>query len=418
MANPVPVTYSADEDEKCAGGRFVTPVAFQHNLDTENVSPGTVAISIASQFSPELAWTPRRYEVNYVHTLARISGMRGRRPVFTLDTSSRNLATAMSPSWRPCYSYDLVTWTHASAVNLLTAPNRAQWQFDEAFSSRNVWVADHPIFTYSNAVALADDLLGDTSGLVHVSALANASGVIGTSPPETNNVGFSCGSNSIFGFRLEDESATTTDGLPRREIVITCGVHAGEVLDGWYLRGIIDWFLEGSDADASYARRNFRVLAYFLLNPNGRFGGGPRGNFRVSEDPNRDWGGAGAFGITENAIVRDAVLSDSTTHTVHIDLHSGASSSLVSRIYYLSDIAFSTYQAFKSKVDALDADTLSMAPSTADNTIGKWAISRGAKLVVISEPGTARGAPRERLEQLGAIYARAVVQMEAEGVLA
>lgn len=389
------------------------PISVDHDLDAGNINPAQTVIAGADTATPAISLEPRL--PGHVHWFFALDGALGKQPTITVSNLRRQNATTMASSWRPVYSYDLVTWHQASGFTALTSPARVQFQFGAAFSEDRVYIADHPVFRKADFDLLAAEMAADPTGLVHLSASASAGGVIGTTPSENDDLGRAVGANSIYGFRLEDESTTTTDGNPRRELVVTCGIHPGEVIDGWYLRGIVDYFLNDVSATGVAFRRNWRVLAYFSLTPNGRKGGHWRTNFRNSEDPNRDWGGTSAWSLYENATVRDAIIADAVSHDVHLDLHSGSSSDVVTRIFYRNDIPSALYSAFKSAFDARDTSSLLMQASTADNTVGEWAKGRGAKLVIISEPGSRTSATVERYGQIATNYIGAVADLDAAG---
>lgn len=395
-------------------------IAVQHDLDSGNINPSLTVITDSAGSEPAISVKPRATPStlgsSHVHWFFALTGAEGKRPTITVDNSVRWVSTTMGSGWRPVYSYDLQTWHQASAFTPLTSPARVRFQFPAAFTADTVYIADHPVFQYAHAAALAAELLADASGLVHVSAEADAFGVIGTTPTENDDIGRAVGGNSMWGFRLEDESATTTDGGPRRELVVTHGIHAGEVIDGWYLRGLIDWYLNDASAEAVAFRRNWRVLVYFMLTPNGRKGGGWRGNFRSEEDPNRDWADPSAWSLYETATVRDAILADTSRHDVHLDLHAAVGATTIEQIYYRTDLPIERYNAFKAAFDAADSGTMLLTASTASQTIGEWAkVVGGAQLVVISEAGTQNSATIARYEEIAGHYLHSIAVMDAAG---
>ncbi|WP_287365122.1 M14-type cytosolic carboxypeptidase [Thauera sp.] len=415
---------AGNDSEVVSSAEFITDdeavaIAVAHDLDAGNINPALTVITNATASEPEVSVKPRATVgatgSGHVHWFFALTGANGKRPTITVDNSARRLNTTMVSSWRPVYSYDLETWYQATAFTALTSPTRVQFQFPDAFTADTVYIADHPVFQQAGFDALAAELAADSTGLVHLSASAGAGGVIGTTPSEADDIGRAAGGNSIYGFRLEDESAVTTDGEPRRELVVTCGMHAGEVIDGWFLRALVDYFLNNVSATGIAFRKNWRVLTYFAITPNGRKGGNWRGNFRDTEDPNRDWVGAGAFSLYETTTVRNAILADTTRRDVLLDFHSDAASSVVPRIYSRSDLHAGIYTAFKVAFDARDGSSLTMDPSTATGTIGEWFAANGAKLVITSEPGTRTSTSIARYEQIATSYVDSVVDLDAAG---
>jgi hypothetical protein len=395
-----------------------TAFAVLHDMDSGNINPASTVLGDEETSTPTAYVAPR---TPHIHWLFGLTGVLGKRPIVTVNNSNRFLSTAMLASWNPVFSYDQITWTPFDTPHVaLTGPVRVQFQHSEAFTSDTVYIADHPVFRFADFQTLATQLATNSSGLVMPSNVGNSAGVIGTTQAELGPGSRIVGNNPIWGFRFNDPSVTTTDGGPRREIIITCGIHAGEVIDGWFLKGILDWYLNGSGTKHARFRANFRLLVYFALTPNGRRAGNYRVNPTRSTDPNRDWL---SFSLNESRIVRDAILADAVRGDVHIDLHSSASRDLDVHVYTPPSPTgeeVARQAAFKAAFDAADSGTMasSLVPLTdavANTTSTGFSRRTYGSFAVLSEPGTRRARTAARDAEIGAHYTEAIVTMDEDG---
>lgn len=414
MANPVPVTYSSPV-QKVAGGKWFSRTAgVSAFVETGNVDPAQTVIVGASGLEPQISLKP--YGNYHIHWLFKILNCAGKRPIFTVDDTYRARDDFHS-SFRPVYSYDHgATWTRASSFTQLQAPRRTVFQFDEIFIADEVLVADQQAFTLAQSEKLANELLSDTSGMVFVSAAADLNGVIGTSPAETRS-GIQVGANPIYGFRLTAQSVPHPGG--RRRLLLTSGIHAGEVLDGWILRAIINFYRQGVGAKADAFRANWEILAYWNLTPNGRRAGAARTNPTRGEDPNRDWGssgGATAFSLSENGIVRDAILADTNSVTAHIDGHSSGGYLYETSLNYIEGTDQTALNEFKTKFDLNYPVPLDPKPATAVNTFAQWSIDvLGSVMSIAAEPSLARHKSVQEISAAGVAFAKTLADMVTDG---
>lgn len=409
MANPVPVTYSSSVP-KVAGGRHSSDLLIEYDIDAGNINSANRVIDglriVNGRVSCEVTRT------NF-HWLFAIDKAKGRRPTITVAYSTRS----RSAGWKPFYSADGWTWVQAETASVLASPNRVEFQFAHAFPADRVWIADKPVFTQWHFDQLAASLVADTSGRVSPSAAANSAGVILTTRVGTNQWNTQVGGNSVYGFVLEDATQTPIMGARKRECVITCGIHAGEAEDGWFLRGMVQFFLSGSGSAADQLRREWRLIVYFALNPNGRRAGLARGNtYNAIEDPNRDWTGAESRTFDETAAVQDAAAIDAVHHDAHIDLHSVEGVNPIG-YYRRAEIPLATYQAFAAAFQVDSGQSLGGNLSSAERTVGEWAYNKGAAFVLVSEPGNANALPVETVQSYGKSYLVALMKIHADGLL-
>ena len=416
MANPVPVSYSA-ADTPIAGGRWAARTAsVSAFVETGNVDPEQTVVFGASGSEPQISLKP--YGTYHIHWLFQIINCAGKRPIFTVDDTYRARDDFHS-SFRPVYSYDHgATWTRASSFTQLQTPRRTVFQFDEIFTADEVLVADQQAFTLAQSEKLANELLSDTSGMVFVSTAADFNGIIGTSPAETRS-GIQVGANPIYGFRLTAQSVPHPSG--RRRLLLTSGIHAGEVLDGWILRAIINFYRQGVGAKADAFRANWEILAYWNLTPNGRRAGAPRTNPSRGEDPNRDWGssdGATAFSLSENSIVRNAILADTTSVTAHLDGHSSGGYLYETSINYYSEADQTALNAFKIKFDSNYSVPLDPKPATVVNTLAQWSIGvLGSVMSIATEPSLVRHKSVQEVSAAGVAFAETLADMVTDGAM-
>lgn len=414
MANPVPVTYSSPV-QKVAGGKWFSRTAgVSAFVETGNVDPAYTAIEGADGSEPAIALRP--FGSYHIHFLFEILNCAGKRPVFTVD--SRDKSSDYHSSFRPVYSYDGENWVKASSVTQLQSPRRVVFQFDEIFTQDRVFVASHMVYMLARSDALATRLKNDTSGMVYPSLGGDGTGTIGISLAETTR-GIQVGSNPMYGFRLSDSSQTPPGG--KRRLLLTMGVHGGEILDGWMFRAIIEFFMTGVGAKADLFRKWWDVYAYWNISPNSRKAGEPRINPTRGEDPNRDWGsndGATPYSFTETRVVRDAVFADLTSVHAHFDMHSSGGFIYESACNYYLDSNQSLISAYKSRFDALYPVPLWLDPSEAVNTLGRWSKDNLAtQLNLTMEPALGRGKGRPELDNVGIAYASALADMTEDGVM-
>lgn len=397
------------------------------DLDSASIDPAVFTVDNPETTTPKFylkarpthndtfGGTPR-----WIHWHFGLTGVSGKTPTFEINTENRGNISTYHSSWRPVYTYDFVTWHVASGFTALTDPHRVVFTFDEAFNQDTVYIADHQIFRLQDFDTVASDLVADTSGLVSVSASANASGVIGTSPAENDELERAVGENEIYGFVLGDVNSATLDGAPKRWMLVDCGIHSGEILDGYALRGIIDYYLNGTGERADRLRANWMIGLYFCLTPNGRYGGHCRGNFRDTKDPNRDWGtNGGAFSLAESVIVRDAMLADldGVAPAVGIALHTASNTHVTKTIYYkqLSGFDETVQDIWLTKLDEVDTqDNWARVSSSLTTTASAWYVARGAKVSTIMEFGTRQRDTIPNYEECGRLLMQATSETDAE----
>jgi hypothetical protein len=398
------------------------------DFDSANIDETVFVVTDADSETPtiELKVRTTTYaaispDARWVHFLFGLTGVNGKRPIFEIETTSRHLEATYLSSWRPHYnenSWDADSWLPADGFTPLTEPRRVRFQFQNAFTQDTVYIGDHQAYRVADFSALAASLVADTSGYVSVSSAADVNGVIGTSPAEDDERERPIGEHDIYGFVLSS-TESTDDGGPKRWMVVDCGIHSGEVLDGWPLEGIIDFYVNGVGSQADKIRANWNVGLYFCLTPNGRFGGHMRTNFRSTKDPNRDWGDSGSFALAESVIVRDAILADldGATEDIGLSLHTASGRDATTTIFRSTDISDQTVQtAWLDNLDTADSTTWTRVDTNINSSVTGWHAARGALVSVVSEFSTRTTASVTRYKQIGQRYLEATALVDAEGL--
>lgn len=397
------------------------------DIDAGCVDPTTVNVINPESDEPIIELSPRRTAggnnpgvARWIHFYFKLENAEGKRPIFRVNVNSRwtnHESASYQPGWRPVFTTDHVGWEQAPSRTIVS--NIAEWQFSEPFDTHEVYVADHPTFRLQDFNELAQVLATDTSGLVTPSAGGAGTGVIGTSPNETDDLSRQVGGNDLYGFVLGD-SRPTDDGGPKRWMVVDCGIHPGERLDGFPLKGIIDFYLNGTGPAAEKMRANWRVGVYFALTPNGIKGGHWRSNWRVTKDPNRDWGGTGSFTMVESIRFRDAILADlsGAVPDVCVSLHTAAARETVFNIFdnSASRPDPTVQNAWLTALDDVAGAPRVHVSNNIPESVTGWYTSLGAPVTVISEFGTRTSTPVGDYIEAGKQFLEATAAVDAQGL--
>ncbi|MEM8875613.1 MAG: M14 family zinc carboxypeptidase [Planctomycetota bacterium] len=230
------------------------------------------------------------------------------------------------------YSYDGENWEFFDKSGL----NRVRGGANEVFSFSNntpftqdeVQVAYAFPYSYGDSVAHTLEVLDSPWAQPTASAVpgrAGVNGVIGQSPGGTDDLGRTIDPQNIYAYRItnpQTDSATE----PKRKVVITTGMHAGEVLGTHTFAGLVDWLIS-DDPRAANLRDVAEFFAYPTMNPDGRLAGNSRATV---QNPDRDpngfwnpslWGPHQDIAVNGQAMIDD-VASTPGTVDAFIDFHS------------------------------------------------------------------------------------------------
>lgn len=403
---------------------LVAPLQIEWLIDTGCIDPGSINIINPSSSEPVVEFKPRITNgTTWIFFHCKLVNAKGKRPTFRVNIDKRWTGNIeYMADWRPVYTADHLDWVSAPSRTIVD--KIAEWQFSAPFTDNEVYVADHPVYRKGAFDELATRLLADQSGLVSVSAGADAAGVIGVTPAETDDLSRQVGGNNQYGFVLGD-NRPTTDGGPKRWLIVDCGVHAGEILDGWVLEGIIDYFIDGTGADANRLRANWNIGLYFAVTPNGRLSGHWRGNpsMNRTKDPNRDWGDTGAFFLTESRNVRNAILTDldGGQHQAGLSLHTAAGAAAVESIWpwegsWEDGDGPVVQAAWDNALDALSGISWNRKPTSVTSMVTGWHAANGAKLASLIEIGTRQSRPVQHYRDCGGWAVQAISAVDAQGL--
>jgi hypothetical protein len=194
------------------------------------------------------------------------------------------------------YSYDGANWSFFDN-NALTPtpptppaslPNPTLFNFSNntPFTQNSVYVAYALAYPYSKSVAHSQAVLA--SPWAAPTASGNASGIIGQSPTGTDDLGRAVPALNMYAYRITNP-ATDSPTVPKRKLMISSSLHAGETLGTYTYEGLVDWLIS-DDPRAARLRNVAEVLCYPELNPAGRYAGNSRTTVRdVNVDPNGLW---------------------------------------------------------------------------------------------------------------------------------
>lgn len=281
------------------------------DLDAGNADPTTAAVTDATTSTPIIEVQRRTGadgDGGWRHFLFAVEGVQGKTPVFRWAKASHRFGGGFTSNWAPLYTTDFVGWTKA--------PSRAiggtwiEWSFSEALPAGRVYIASHPLGQQNATISFASYLRMTHASVASPAGSADEDGVYATSPYEVDELSREIGTNSQFAFKLAWGGATT-DGAPKRRLVMLAGMHAAGEAHSWpAFVAAVEWMLSDSSAEAAAFRSNWDVWLYFGVTPNGWKGGNARWNFRSSQDPNRDWRLTGSSTLVEITALRAAIEAD------------------------------------------------------------------------------------------------------------
>ena len=248
------------------------------------------------------------------------TGVDGAQPNFSIDQGFAGGNNALN-NHEMVYSYDNENWqffdNNQRSGNLFTFSNNT------AFSSDEVYVAYAQPYSYGRSAAHTAQVLA--TPWAQPTASGNANGVIGKTPLAFDDLGRLVPQKNIFAYRITNPA--TDSAMPKRKVVLTTGLHSGEVLGTHTFQGLVDW-LVSDDARAARLRDDVEIFAYPTLNAAGRFAGTSRATV---ENPNQDpngiwnpslWTSHADIRANGEAMLADVVSTPGTDVDVFIDFHS------------------------------------------------------------------------------------------------
>jgi hypothetical protein len=278
-----------------------------------------------------------------------------------------------------------------------------------------VYIADLPFGRQAEASALAAELLADYSSVASPVSSANASGVYNTTPAEVDENSRAIGQNAQYGIKLAF-GGSTTDGNPKRKLVVTSGIHAAGEQTCWpAFEAMVRWILDDASSEAVAFRSNWDCYLYWNITPNGIKGGHRRHNFRSSVDPNRDFVNAN---LAEISALKSAIVADTGgAIDAFWDWHSYRSETNPFIVYFEHDDAVRS--EFITQGTTVFGGAPSIYPGIGPSGSAGWAQGNlGAKLAVTAEVPQSGSSAVTFFRTIGQNWAKTLQAVDAEGVFA
>ncbi|MCA9230602.1 MAG: hypothetical protein KDA57_08120 [Planctomycetales bacterium] len=210
------------------------------------------------------------------------SDVQGHQPVFKIDQLFAGGNSALN-THKMVYSYDNENW--AFFDNNQRAGTEYTFSNNTPFTADKVYVAFAQPYSYGRSAAHAAQILA--TPWAEPTSSGDANGVIGQTPIAVDDLGRLNPKRDIVAYRITNPA--TDSATPKHKVVITTGLHAGEVLGTHTFEGLVNW-LTSDDSRAARLRDDAEFFAYPLLNAAGRFAGYNRSTVEnPDEDPNRIW---------------------------------------------------------------------------------------------------------------------------------
>lgn len=383
-------------------------------FDAGNVDPALSTITNPDSNTP-LVEVDRRSATgtDWKHMLFALEGVDGK------DVTVRfNRATMQSETVDPLttciplYTTDFLTWTQAPSRTLSGGSTGYIEATFTGLPAGRVYISTHPLQQGSYAATFAAELLSSYSSVAAPTSSGDASGVYNTTPAETDEDANPIGGNDQYAIKLT-WGGSTTDGKPKRKLVMTAGIHAaGEAFSWIAWEAAIRWMLDDASAEAANLRANWDVYLYFNITANGLKGGHYRSNFRDTKDPNRDW--------------TDQTLQELAAVTAAITLDTGgAADSFIAwhtwgektTLYFVAGNAQTTVgQAFVGNLNTISGETAEEGDSSLIDADFGWAAANlGAPLAIAGELGMRAPNSVSAAQAVGENYMKALEATDQQG---
>lgn len=208
-----------------------------------------------------------------------------KRPIFQINRATNSTAYLWA-SYKATKTVDYATWVESTRWTAfgISTNGYYEWEYADVLATGRTFIHNGATARYSEITAFAATLLANAN--VNPSTNANASGVYATSPSATNHNGTEVGLKPQYGLNMKFGGATT-DGQPKRKMVVLQGIHAAGECEQWYaFKSFVEYILNSSDIEAQNLRSNWDFYIYFCINPDGWEGGDRRGAFSYSSHTN------------------------------------------------------------------------------------------------------------------------------------
>lgn len=389
------------------------------DIDAGNVSQGSTTITGADTSEPVVNLAHRPDAGNWRHLHFAVENAEGKRPIFKAPRTTRYTNSDPSSEYRPVWTQDFVTWTRAPSRTLSGGTSGTiDWQFTDPLPAGRVYIATQPLGRQADAVALTSRLLTTYSSVASPTASADAGGVFFTSPAENDGTGRACGGHPLYAVDLKFGGATT-DGGPKRKLVVIAGIHAAGEATSWipFMR-FLDYILDSSDAPAVAVRANWDITCYYNITPNGVYSGDNRTNPSRGSDPNRIWDAPNVeIAATQAAILDDI---DGGRFDAFFSWHGWSSSTNPFLMYligpeYTAGTRSALTQAFIDEGTTIFGGAPSLSTSGTNNTDVWWAITNGAAFAADTEVQQNGSTAASTYQLTGESWAKTLQAVDAAG---
>jgi len=346
-------------------------------------------------------WTQAGYNYRYRWFYFRASDVAGLSPTFSISTW---YFLGDLPGHRFVYSYDQENWSFFDYG--VISSSTYQFYNAAAFTENDVYIAyslPYPFLRTQEHMARVA-----ASPFVSPTASGGGSLIVGRSAGGVDDSGRPVEAHDLYGYRITDATAMG----PKRKVVLAGGNHSCEPLGNPVLEGAID-FLLSDDPEAVRLRRVAEFYVYPQVNPDGRAAGYYRS---TPENPrkayNRYWNNPAGF--TDMTAVRDAMILDTGGDVDYLfDFH-GMFTPTHPDYYHV----YATEEGADDR-DRFTAALAELEPAIVEEPLSGaaagmlhiWAAQTwglGAECPCVPEFGPHAGVFEDRLDEIGANYARAL----------
>lgn len=397
------------------------------DIDGGNVDPDAVVITDATSDTPTIYCDVRESTKvrSWRHFMFAVEGAEGKSPVFQFNLATREYPASVAADWSPVYTTtpeDHTSWVRATSRTFVGGTAGVlEWSFDAPLPAGRVYIADLPMGRQADVEALAAELLLES--YASPAASADEDGVYYTSPAATDDLGRAIGGHPMYAIKLAWPGTATTDGGPKRQLVVLTHIHAAGEACSWVpFRYWLDWVL-GASSEAAAFRANWDLHLYMGLTPNGLYAGYKRQGDR-NFDPNRVW--AGASTLVEIEATKAAITTD-------LNLPTGRFDALYSWHGWVQKTnAWNAYVAYPTDTDSgtrspqmqamidtgasIFGESLGTpASSGTSNTDVWWARANGASVAFDTEVGQSIPSTHTFLKSVGENWGKLLQAVDAAG---
>lgn len=363
------------------------------SLDVANSTVDGTTVSLVGRNT----WTDLSYADRYRWVYFKASGVEGVRPQFNIAAYT---FLGSLHDHRFVYSYDQTNWQFFDRGSI----SGMDYVFDnyQSFTQDEVYVAyslPYPLARTQQHMAQVA-----ASSYVRPTASGSADFAIGRSAGGVDDCDRAILPNDLYGYLITDPTLTGD----RLKVVLAGGNHPCETMGSHALEGMIDFILS-DDPIAVGLRAKADFYVYPQMNPDGRVAGYYRSTpENPDKDFNRYW--HNPTGFTDMTAVRDAMLADTGGDVDYLfDFHGMFGP--WTRPHYFAVRPSDVGSDFAAALARIEPEIVETATAATPGMLRDWAMSWAglkAEYAFTAEFGAHPGVLEERLDEMGANYARAL----------